>query len=350
MTAEPVRYLAWTVGLIGALGSMAGWWLEPTVFPHAWLAALSAWIGWPLGCLALVLIHALTGGRWGEVLRPQLMGGIDVLPLLLPAILPMLFVLPQLYPWTRPAEAAQLGNAFYLNIPFGTGRGIFYLIVWFGLGALVGRNLRRGRSLSRLAPVGLILLGVSVTFASIDATMSLDPHFVSSAYGMIAASQAGLLALSISVLGAAISRPLQVNELDDAGRLLLGLLILWAYLDFMQLLIVWQSDLPPEAHWYIERLHGGWGLVALLVLIAHFVLPFFALMSPRLRRSACGIAAITALLVLMGIVRAWWLVLPAASRSVTWVDVSAILAMGGLSAGLALRGSGPYAVPAPSHG
>ena len=189
-----------------------------------------------------------------------------------------------------------LANRFYLNAPFSIGRGCVYLIVWFGLGALALRAERRGGPSPVLAVIGLGLLGVTVTFASIDATMSLDPHFVSSAYGMMTAAEAGLLALAIAVLMAACDAAVAEDALDDLGRLLQGLLVLFVYLDFMQFLIIWQSDLPHEAAWYVVRSTGPWGLMAGIVALGHFLLPFFALMSPRLRRSRAGLGAIAGLL------------------------------------------------------
>ena len=116
--------------------------------------------------------------------------------------------------------------------------------------------------------------------------MSLDPHFASSAYGLIAIAEMGLLALSVSVFAAVVGPPLDDGTMRVLGKLLLGLLVLWAYLDFMQVLIVWQSDLPNEAPWYIVRSTGGWGIAAAVVAACHFVLPFFALLSPRLRAFA----------------------------------------------------------------
>jgi hypothetical protein len=350
MTWDRAECGAWIVGGIGLLLALLGWLLEPDVFADAWLAALTAWIGWPLGCLALLLTHALTGGRWGDTIRAQLLAGIGTLPLLLPAILPLLFVLPRLYPWMQPAESVSLSNRFYLNVPFAAGRGIVYLVVWFGLAAVALRAVRRGTSLAVIAPIGLILLGLTVTFAAIDATMSLDPHFVSSDYGMIAAAEGGLLALSICVFGCAMNAAIPVDALDDLGRLLLGLLVLWAYLDFVQLLIVWQSDLPNEAPWYISRSTNGWGTLAALVALGHFLLPFFALMAPALRCSRRGIAAIAALLIMMEVLRAWWLVLPAGGHGVSWIDITAMLALGGLSAALALRGPGAVAILRTHHG
>ena len=255
---------AWAVGAAGIVASIIGWIVAPNDFAFAWLAAVTAWIGWPLGCIALVFIHVLTGGQWGLLIRPQLALGIGTLPLLLPAVLPIIPEAHTLYPWLRPEEAAHLTNTFYLNATFALVRGIAYLLVWFGCGALALRVLS-GRPGKVVAPPALILLGLTASFAAIDATMSLDPHFISSDYGMVAAAQAGLLALSVCVFGASQDITIAEERLDGVGRLLLGLVILWAYLDFMQILIVWQSDLPDEAGWYIARSTHGWGTVAGLI-------------------------------------------------------------------------------------
>jgi hypothetical protein len=344
MTRERLLRGAWWAGIIGLAGALLGWWLAPAVFPLAWLGALTLWIGWPLGCLALLFAHALTGGRWGETLRPHLVMGIATLPLLLPALVPLLCVAPHLYPWLQPDTAGALANRLYLNTPFAIGRGFVYLIVWFELGALALRAVRHGGPSPVLAVIGLGLLGVTVTFASIDATMSLDPHFVSSAYGMMTAAEAGLLALAISVLAAACDAGVPEDALDDLGRLLQGLLVLFVYLDFMQFLIIWQSDLPREAAWYVARSTGPWGIIAGLVALGHFLLPFFALMSPRLRRSRAGLGGIACLLIAMEVLRAWWLVLPAGGRFIGWIDIAAMLAIGGLATGAAISGPGAFIV------
>jgi hypothetical protein len=128
------------------------------------------------------------------------------------------------------------------------------------------------------------------------------------------------------------------------------LLVLWAYLDFMQLLIIWQSDLPHEAPWYIARSERGWGAVAAILAIGHFALPFLALMSPALRRSRRGIGSIAALLVLMQVLRAWWLVLPAAQRGIGWIDIAAMFAIGGIATGFALQGPRAWLAPRLRHG
>jgi hypothetical protein len=329
---------AWAAGGLALLLCILACVLAPAAFAHAWVAALSVWLGVPLGCLALLLIHALTGGGWGHAVRPTLVGGIGLLPLLAPAIVPVALLLPQAYPWARPD--AHFVNGFYLNPSFAAARWVIYLAVWFGLGGLALRRLRRSQSLAGLAAGGLILLGLTVNFAAIDLVMSLDPTFNSSAFGMIWAAEAGLLELSVAILGTVLGGATSAAERDDLGQLLQGLLVLWAYLDFMQLLIVWQSNLPHEAAWYGPRYAGAWGIVAGVTALVHFALPFLALVFPPIRRSAVGLVAVTGTLIVMAALRGWWLVLPSAGRGVGWIDIGAMLALAGISAGLFLRRPG----------
>jgi hypothetical protein len=323
------------------VGSIIGWVVTPALFPHAWLAAVTCFLGWPLGSLALVLIHALTGGRWGLAVRPQLAAGIATLPLLLLALVPLLIVDRELYPWMQGSMAAHLHNRFYLNTPFFYARFALYLIVWLGLGMRVLAALRVANPtpiLYRLAPPALILLALTVTFAAIDLTLSMEPQFKSSIYGMLTASEALLFALSIALFGmtSAPLTPLS-DATHDLGRLLLALLVLWAYLDFMQLLIIWNSDLPDEAGWYLRRLAGGWAGVAAAVAALHFMLPFLALLWPPVQCSRRAIRWIAALLVLTEIPRAWWIVIPASGRRLGWLDAAAMLAVLGVASAMALH-------------
>ncbi|AHI24946.1 hypothetical protein BGC31_10825 [Komagataeibacter xylinus] len=300
-----VRYMALVVAPVALVGVMAdAIWMPVATFP-AWLAVGAAWLGWPLGSMTLMLVHALTGGRWGEILHPALRAGIATLPLGLPALGGIMLGARYLYPWLHPDRAMPLANGFYLNMPAALARAGIYVIAWGALGLIC----LRGRDLERVAPAGLIVLGFTSGFAAIDLTESLDPHFSSSAYGLVASAGAVLLAFAIGImLGTARA---STAELRDLARLLLGLTVLWAYLDFMQFLIVWQSNLPVEAAWYGPRLRGGWGMVALCIVGLHFILPFVLLALPRLQGLRPVVVAVAGLLVGMEVVRNFWLVLPA---------------------------------------
>ena len=296
-------------------------------FARAWLAAYLLAASWPLGSLALILIHSLTGGRWGDALRPALLLGLCAMPAVLLGPLPLLPWLSELYPWLH-------GQDFYRNGSFFAVRGVLYLVTWFGLAAAVAV----GRGPLVAAP-GLFLLAVTFTFAAVDATLTLDPHFVSSIYGMVAGSGAVMLALAVAVL---IAAPGLVPAMrQDAGKLLLSIVSLWTYLDFMQVLIVWQSDLAHDAPWYLQRSTGLWGGIGAAVVLIQSMLPIGLLIVPRLRRSARGLRFVCALLLLSAVLRAWWTAVPPLSPSL-W-DLVCVLALGAatiLCAGWVARRSG----------
>ncbi len=314
-------------GAAGLVVAAIGWAFDATGFYGGWLAALTLLGAWPLGSMAVLMTHALTGGRWGDALRPSLRLGVGTLPLLLPAVLPLAAGLAPLYPWARPDAAQHFGNLFYLNVPFFAGRGVAYLVTWFTLGWLV----LRVRNLARIAPVGLFLLAVTTSFAAIDTTMSLDPHFTSSIYGMINAAGMGLLALSVAVLLTVSGEAVQA----DFGKLLLALVVLWAYLDFMQLLIVWQSNLAADAPWYLNRSRGLWGALRVVIAIGHVFLPFVLLLSPQMQRRRPVLVGVAVLLIVMEVLRSWWTVLPSLGRGPGWIDIACVIGVGGAAVAFA---------------
>jgi hypothetical protein len=340
MTPRQYELAAWSLGVIGLVASGAAFLLEPSLFPFAWLAATICWIGWPLGCMGLLLIHALTGGSWGQVLRRELAAGASTIALAPLVAIPLAPTAQRLYPWLQPEASAHLENGFYLNLPWFLTRCAAYLCVWLCLAWLILQALRAegdDRALSKLAPPGLILLALTVTFASIDIIAALDPKFASSVFGLMTIAEMGLFALSVSVLGKTLAQWSSAEITPRLGRLTLALVILWAYLDFMQLLIVWQSNLPREAAWYEIRWKGIWGVVASLVALFHFLAPFALLLSPRLKSSRAGVACVAALLIVGGVLRDWWLVLPASGSDFGSIPVAAILGVWGAALGWALR-------------
>lgn len=340
MTMGRQEQTAWAVCGVGLLGSVIGWIVAPHLFAHAWLAALACWIGWPLGSMALLLIHSISGGDWGYAIRPQLALGMMTLPLVVIALVPLIPELHALYPWARPDVARDLGNTSYLNVPFVCGRAVLYLVLWLGLGALILQALRQPLAevwLYRLSPAGLIMLMLTGTFASFDATLSLDPHFSSSIFGMIIAAEAVLLALSMATFLLLLIAQPRRKIIADLGKLLLALTILWGYFVFMQLLIVWNSDLASEAPWYVARIKHGWDIFSAVIFLFHFLIPFFLLLWPQVQSSRRTMLMVSGMLIFAEIPRAWWLVIPAADRSLSWLDVCAMLAMIGCSAGLCLR-------------
>ena len=206
-----------------------------------------------MGCLALLMLHHLVGGRWGFMIQRVLEAAIQTLPLMALLFIPLCFGLLDLYPWARTevvaADPLLRQKAAYLNIPFFIARTVGYFAVWIVLGRLlVTWSLQQDRTadntltlrLQRLSGPGLVLYGLTVSFAAIDWMMSLEPKWYSTIFGMMFMVSFGLAALAMAILATRFletEKPLaQVASPDrwhDLGNLLLALVMFWAYLNFL---------------------------------------------------------------------------------------------------------------------
>jgi hypothetical protein len=348
---------ALVAGVLGLALCGLGFATNPGAFYRAYLVAYLFWVGTGVGCLSLVMIHHLTGGMWGLVIRRILEAATRTLKFAPLFFLPILLGLPHIYPWADQARiAADEGlrkvmaeKALYLNAPFFAVRAGFYFMVWIGLAELLnkwslqldaGENLRISRRLRGLSGGGLIFMGLTITFASVDWAMSLDPSWFSTIYGILfmvgqALSALALVIVMLSLLArdepfAGVVVP---GTLHDLGKLLFAFVMLWTYVNLSQFIIVWSGNLPEEIPWYLHRLHGGWQFVAALIVAFHFVLPFFVLLSRDVKKNPALLANVAGLLFLLRFVDLYWLVGPElhhAGVGGMWMDAAAVVGVGGV--------------------
>jgi hypothetical protein len=341
------------VGLIAAVLCAGGALIFPPAFFRAYLSAYIFWIGIPVGCLALLMLHHLVGGRWGFMIQRVLEAAIQTLPLMALLFVPLLFGLPDLYPWARTevvaADPLLQQKAAYLNIPFFIARTVAYFAVWIVLARwLVTWSLQQDRTaddtltlrLQRLSGPGLVLYGLTVTFAAIDWMMSLEPKWYSTIFGMIFMVSYGLAALALAILVTRFvesEKPLaQVISPDrwlDLGNLLLALVMFWAYLNFCQFLLIWSENLAEEIPWYLHRIGGGWEWIALALILFQFTLPFVLLLSRDTKRNSGPLSAVAAAILLMHWLDILWMVAPSfypARFHLHWLDIAAPVGIGGL--------------------
>src|SRR6185437_6007629 len=99
-------------------------------FYTAWLSAFYYWLSMPLGALALLMIHDLTGGKWEAVARPPLEAVAATMPLFILAFLPIIAGLDGLYSWIRPELVGEIKNRWYLNPIFFGIRAGAYFVIW----------------------------------------------------------------------------------------------------------------------------------------------------------------------------------------------------------------------------
>lgn len=352
---DRLRTSALVAGIAGVLISVPGLFTNPTQFFRSYLLAFVFCIGVSLGCMALVMLHHLTGGGWGFLIRRVLEAGTRTLWLMAILYVPLLFGLSHVYGWARP-EAASIPvyqqKHFFLNTPFFYARSIIYFALWLGLAWLLnswsarqdrppaGSGPNYARRLEGIAGPGLILWGLAVTFSAIDWIMSLEPTWFSTIYGMMIMVAQVLSALAFAILVtrsladreplAQVSTPQRFNDL---GNLLLTFVMLWAYLSFSQFLIIWSGNMPEEISWYMSRARGTWGVLAITLIIFHFAIPFLLLLSRGVKRAPRTLSIVAGALVGLTLLDMYWLVVPAlepAGPRVHWTNLTLVAGLGGL--------------------
>ncbi len=343
---------AFIVGGVGLLLCAFGWGINPQQFFRSYLFAYLFWSGIALGCFALLMLQHVTGGTWGAVIRRPLESATRTLPLIALLFVPLVFGLRHLYEWARLQDVAHDGvlqfKSPYLNVPFFLGRTALYFAVWLTVARLLNRwsldqdrgpDAAPGRRLELLSRGGLVLYGLTVTFAAVDWAMSLEPHWSSTIYGvMFMGGQAvSAFAFVIPVTALLVERgPLREavssKQFHDLGNLLLAFVMLWAYFAFSQYLLIWAGNLKEEIPWYLHRQQGGWGVIAVIVILFHFCVPFVLLLSRGVKRSAQALMRVALALFVIHCVDVFWLVTPAFSArvSVHWLDLAAAGGLGGV--------------------
>lgn len=348
------RLLSLVVGAVAAVLLILGLILDPHQFTRSYLPAWLYWAGISIGCLALVMMQHLSGGVWGATLRRFLEAGAYLLPGMLVLFVPVALRLKDVYPWTHPEviesnEVLKDKAQFYLTEPAFLVRILIYFVIWSILALLLNRwsgeydRTADGRlrdRLTRLSGPGMVLFAVTITLASVDLLMSLQPTWYSTIFGviiavgmMLSAFAFMIVVLSLLTMRGPLRGVLSGEHFLDLGKLLLAFVIFWTYASFVQFLIIWSGNLPLEIVWYVYRLRGGWQWVGVTLALMQFVLPFFLLLSRGLKSNPRTLILIAGIIVVSQVVNMFWLVVPAFYRShltVHWMDPVALIAVGGL--------------------
>jgi len=348
-----VSMRALIVGAVFTILLVVGVFIGPDQFFHSYLVGFIFWIGITLGSLALLMLQHLTGGAWGLVIRRVLEASTRTLPLMLILFIPIIFGLKQIYPWTNQAlmheTAALQSKARYLNPSFFLMRAAIYFAFWSLLALTLNwLSLEQDRTgqkrirkrLQMVSGPGLAFLIISITFAAVDWVMSLEPEWMSTIYGLIFVASWSLSALAFTIIVMSwlsrrepMDRVAQPRHFQDWGNLLLALVMLWTYFAFSQYLIIWSGNLAEETTWYVARKHGGWGVIAIAIVILQFAFPFLALLSRASKRSAEKLAMLAVLILVMRVFDVIWLIEPAFHREqfhLSWMDIVAPIGIGGL--------------------
>lgn len=347
----------WLVGGVALVVALIGAFISPDKFYQSYLYSYLLVLGLTLGSLGLLMLQHLTGGNWGIIIRRPLEAAAQNVWLVFLMFVPVVVGMRSLYhawidPELRKAEPLSPLQQRYLTSSGFLVRAVIYFAIWSALMWFFNtwsqrqdvdredRALRR--HFKRWAGPGIILYVVAMTFASIDWVMSLSPHWASTIYGFIfvagqAVSSMALMIVVVVLLSGTepFAGVLHKRHLHDLGKLLFAFTMLWAYFDFSQLLIIWSGNQPEEISFYRTRLYGEWGVVAVVVLLFSFALPFAVLLSSDLKRNPRLISKVALWMIVFRLVDLYWMTRPEFTSKAlpSWLDFVVPVALVGLWVG-----------------
>ena len=339
--ARPVEALGprfiQTTGLAGLILVVATFFLSLFLanglkqFMFSYLANFCFFLSLSLGALFFVSLQHLTRAGWSVVVRriaEYLAANVAVLAIL---VIPVILGMSQLYPWTDAnlveSDPLLQWKHPFLNVPFFLLRCLLYFSIWWALSRFyLDRSLKQDESgavdltlrMEKWSAPGMALLGLTLTFASIDFIMSLTPSWYSTIFGVYFFS--GAVVSCFAVLTVILVILQSMGRLDgvvtaehyhDLGKFLFGFIIFWAYIAFSQYMLIWYSNLPEETEWIFHRQQGTWVYLSIFLVFGHFILPFFGLVSRHIKRNKRMLVFWAAWVLVAHWVDIYWLVMPA---------------------------------------
>ncbi len=324
------------LGLIvaGVALVVVGWFMSH----HSALSYLVGYmgvLGVCLGALFFTMIQHITRAGWSVPVRRVTENMAGTLPFMLLLFVPVVIGFDDIYHhWTHAVieegqpgyDAVIAGKSGFLNSTFFFVRVVIYFAVWIGLALYFrGQSIKQDESgdpaislrMSQVAAPGLLLFALSLTFASFDWIMSIDPHWFSTIFGVAFFSGAVMASLAFAILlcmwltkkgyyKGAITK----EHYHDVGKLMWAFMLFWTYTNFSQYMLIWYANLPEETVWYAHRMEHGWGAVGPILIVGHFLFPFVFLMSRNMKRHPVALPAGAIFLLVIHCIDMQYLILP----------------------------------------
>lgn len=332
---------------------------------RSWLLAFIFWGGITFGGLGVLMLQYLTGGAWGVVIRRIVEAASRTLPI---AIIAWLFLavgvyFNVVYEWGHlpPDDYSVVHRGAYLTAPWWIVRGIIYFIL-FGVmvfllndwGAKQDKSQDHEEAAKWLVRATafsgptMVIYVIVITLATVDWVMSLDPHWFSTIWGLLFVVGWALSTLCFCVL--LLSYLMKLNPMNhiigkrhfhDLGKLMLALVMVWAYFNFSQLLIIYSGNIPEETGWYLTRMTTGWFWVGMFLVVFHFAFPYLYLLRQDWKKSAKMLSLVAGFIFVVRLVDMFFLISPMPrisehggtlilSQSFSWLDIVAPIGLGGI--------------------
>jgi hypothetical protein len=349
---DRIQQSALVIGGIGACALIVGAIFSTQQFFRSYLFAYMFVLSFAVGSLGILVLHHMVSGRWGFAIQRLIEASARTIPLMALLFIPILLGLKDIYPWMHHEGMPQgplMGfKQTYLSVPLFVGRVVFYFAIWTLMAFTLTRWSRKQdqnadvlltRKMRLLSAPGIIIYVFTMTFAGFDWVMSLEPLWYSSIFGALILVSQVLSTLALCIIALCLlakykpfSGFLTETHFHHLGNLLLTFVVLWAYMQVSQLIIIWSGNLPEENLWYLHR-GGTWNYLVIPLVIGHFFIPFFLLLSRRTKRAMARLALVAVFILAMRLADMFWLITPSfhpAEFYLNWLDFVAPICLVGL--------------------
>jgi len=347
------------LGVIGLGATFSQWGSDKEHVFFSYLFAFMFALSIALGSLAFVLIQHLVRAGWSAAVRRIAENAAMTLPVFGLLFLPIALAgMHELYPWTHTEhlDAILQKKQGYHNTSFFYIRAVVYFLVWTALAGFfytksTGQDSSKSedatRAMWKASGVGVLLYGLSQTFAAFDWLMSLQPHWFSTIFGVYFFAGSILVAFTFMAMvamglqnGGLIKTTITTEHFHDLGKYIFGHTVFWAYIGFSQFFLIWYANIPEETEFFLHRAHHGWAGLSYALPILHFFVPFFFLLSRHVKRNRKGLFIGALYMFFMHAVDIYWLVMPNLGAHsggeaphafhAVWMDVTAFIGVFGI--------------------
>ena len=287
--------------------------------------------------LFFVALQYLTRAGWSSSIRriaENLSGMVPYIAIFLVPIIINMMGHHSIYEWTHPEaanDALLVKKAPYLNQTFFLVRMGLYCLLWFGmLWYLVGNSVKQDASATDITPTRknwkraapfVLVYALTITFASFDLLMSLEPHWFSTIWGVYTFAGHFVAALAVLTLVTVNLRKsgllkgyIRDEHFHDLGKLMFAFSVFWAYIGFSQYFIIWYANLPEETIYFTYRMQGAWGIFGYALMACRFVLPFALLIRQDVKRKTMMLTVAACVILFAHFIDIIWIVMPAVSK------------------------------------
>ncbi|MBK7031874.1 MAG: hypothetical protein IPH49_01060 [Ignavibacteria bacterium] len=339
-----INKIGMVLAAIGALGLGATLYLNGQErFFADYLLGFWYFAGISVTMMFFSALQFLARAGWSSAVRRIAENFTGMVPFMAIALIPIVINMlshNSIYEWSHHDAANDpilQKKAAYLNPTAFMIRMGVYCLFWFGMFRFViGNSIKQDASATDITPTRknwkraapwVLVYALSITFASFDLLMSLEPHWFSTIWGVytFAGHFVGALAI-VTIMTVALYNNGHLREyitaehFHDLGKLMFAFSVFWAYIAFSQYFIIWYANLPEETIYFATRTTHGWEFFGIALVLMHFVVPFMVLLRQDVKRKTNVLVAASIIILISHYIDLTWIIMPAVGHHILKIE------------------------------